>query len=169
MSGIDCAREQELLDALASTRWPERCDPNLRAHVPDCAVCRDTLAVALPLLLEGEAAFASAGAQVPSSGIVWWRAQLRARREAERAASRPITIVQAIAFCCGAVSMAALAMWVSPALPNWRDWLGGLGRAAATTAMELSHAATWGVLPWLILGMWIVLIPVAIYLAVADE
>jgi hypothetical protein len=167
MSAIDCVREQELLDALASSRWPGRCDTGLRDHVAECAVCRDTLAVALPLLHDGEAAFA--GAQVPSSGVVWWRAQLRARREAERAASRPITIVQAIAFCCGAVSMAALALWASPALPNWRDWLRGLGHAAGAAAVELGHAAAWGVLPWLILGMWIVLIPLAIYLAVADE
>lgn len=170
MSVIDCVREQELLDALASSRWPERCEPGLRAHVGSCPVCRDTLTVALPLLAEGDAAYTAA--EVPSSGMVWWRAQMRARQEAERAASRPITIVQAIAFACGAALVAAAAFWARPAFPNLREWLGHLAASVGTGAAGLTSAeasSPWGLLPWVVLGVWLVLAPVAIYLAVTDD
>ena len=30
--------------------------------------------------------------QIPSSAVMWWRAQMRARQEAAREASRPITL-----------------------------------------------------------------------------
>lgn len=167
MNAIECAREQELLDALASARWPGKCPAEMRDHVAGCAVCRDTLAVALPLLVDGEAAYAAA--RVPSSGIVWWRAQMRARREAERVASRPIAIVQVMAFVCGAVALAALAFWASPAMPNWGEWLHRLGGAVGSTTLAVTNAAASSLLPWVILGTWIVLIPLAIYLAVADD
>ena len=167
---IECPREQELLDALTSSRWPERCEPALRAHVGSCAVCADTLAVALPLLMEGDAAYAEA--QVPSSGMVWWRAQLRARREAERAASRPIAIVQAVAFACGAVLVTIAALWARPALPNMREWLINLRGSVVADATSLTSAVAvspWGLLPWIALAMLVLLAPVAIYLAVSDE
>ncbi len=170
MTALECTREQDLLDALASGRWPARCEPELRAHVDGCALCRDTLAVALPLLIDGEAAYAAA--QVPSSGVVWWRAQMRARREAERVASRPITIVQAIAFACGTALVVALLWLTSPALPNWLDWLRRFGdsvTSAATSLTEATAISPWRFLPWVILGVWLVLLPLVIYLAVADD
>jgi hypothetical protein len=36
----------------------------------------------------------------PSSAIVWWRAQMRARQEAARAAERPLAIVHALSIAC---------------------------------------------------------------------
>src|SRR5258708_8751559 len=48
-----------------------------------------------------EAARAQVEATPPSSAVVWWRAQMRARREAARAADRPITILHALAIACG--------------------------------------------------------------------
>ena len=167
---IDCPREQELLDALTSSRWPERCEPELRAHVGSCPVCADTLAVALPLLTEGEIAYASA--HVPSSGIVWWRAQMRARHEAARAASRPITVVQAIACACALTLVAAAAFWARPGLSGWEDWFRQLGGWVGSGAAELTHVGSLspgGLLPWIVLAVWLVLAPVAIYLAVNDD
>lgn len=170
MTRTDCSREQDLLDALASSRWPDKCDPDMRAHVEACAVCRDTLAVALPLLMEGEAAFAEA--QVPSSGIVWWRAQMCARREAERVASRPITIVQAIAFACGALLVGTGVMWAAPSLPPWRGLLQRLTGSVETGALSLASVSTWspwGLLPWIALAVLLVIAPLAVYFAVTDE
>lgn len=170
MSALDCTREQELLDALASSRWPGRCDAEMRAHVESCVVCRDTLTVALPLLMEGEAAYTAA--QVPSSAIVWWRAQMRARREAERVASRPITIVQGIAFACGVLLVAAGAVWASPSLSPWGGWFRRLtgsvemGTAAVTSAATLSP---WGLLPWIALAVLVLVAPLAVYFAVTDD
>ena len=40
-------------------------------------------------------------AQPPSSAIVWWRAQMRARQEAARLAEQPITIVHALSIAAG--------------------------------------------------------------------
>ncbi len=171
MTALECAREQDLLDALVSGRWPARCEPALRAHVDGCAICRDTLAVALPLLIDGEAAYAAA--QVPSSGVVWWRAQMRARREAERIASRPITIVQAIALACGTALTIALVWLTRSALPNWPDWLrrldGSVAGAAASLTSSVTTVSPWGFLPWAILGISLLLLPLAIYLALAND
>ena len=47
--------------------------------------------------IAAEAAQARREAAPPSSAIVWWRAQMRARQEAAQAAGRPITIVASIA------------------------------------------------------------------------
>lgn len=170
MSAIDCGREQELLDALSSSRWPTRCDPELRAHVEACAVCADTLAVALLLLTEGHVAYASA--RVPSSGTVWWRAQMRARQEAARAASRPITIVQTIAFTCGAALITVAAFWARPSLPSSWEWLqhlAGSVRSGAAWLASVESLSPPSLLPWIVLAMWLVLAPVAIYLAVDDD
>src|SRR5512132_2637299 len=92
---FECTREVDVLDALAAQRWPHRCDEELRAHVQACEVCADLVAVAGALLEDHDAAYAQA--RVPSAGIVWWRAQLRAREEDGRAAARPIAFVQGVA------------------------------------------------------------------------
>ena len=44
-----------------------------------------------------------AAAVLPDSGRVWWKAQMRARREAVEAVGRPITAIQVVAFTCGGV------------------------------------------------------------------
>jgi hypothetical protein len=170
VKAIECGREQELIDALTSARWPERCGADLRTHVASCGACADTLAVALPLLTDGEAAYGSA--RVPSSGIVWWRAQMRARQEAARAASRPITVVQAVAFACGAALVVTATSWALPLAQGWGNWARALAGAAAADAPALSSLqslAPSGLLPWIVLGVWIALAPIAIYLAVADD
>ena len=44
---------------------------------------------------------------LPDSGRVWWKAQMRARREAVEAAGRPITAIHVAAFACAMVLMGA--------------------------------------------------------------
>ena len=171
MSAIDCAREQELLDALARQRWP-----GAVRHGPARPRRRSARCAATPWRWHGAPPqMARPPSPAPrclrpaSSGGA--RSCARgARRSAPRAArSRSCRPSRSV---CGAVSVASLAFWVSPALPNWRDC------AAADSAECDGHRRRWswprrnvaGVRrPWLILGMWIVLIPLAIYLAVADD
>ena len=43
---IECPRESDVLDALASSRWPHRVDAELSNHVASCAICRDVITVA---------------------------------------------------------------------------------------------------------------------------
>src|SRR6266545_4783902 len=99
---IECEREQDVLDTLAAQRWPARCDDDLRAHVGTCGICADLVEVAGALLDDHDITYQDA--RIPPSGIVWWRAQLRAREEDARAAARPIAFIQGVA--------ASVALWV---------------------------------------------------------
>src|SRR6185295_1170861 len=75
-------------------------DQALKDHVRECASCADAVAVTSALL--ADAAYARHESSPPSSAIVWWRAQMRARQEAARVAERPLTIVHALAIACAA-------------------------------------------------------------------
>jgi hypothetical protein len=104
---VTCSHEQDVLDALASRRWPSRCDDELRSHVEACAICADLLLVARALL-DGRDDEAVSDANLPAS-LVWWRSQLRAREEATRAAARPLRAAQQIGLACaGVLAIAAL-------------------------------------------------------------
>ena len=93
MANVECPREQDLLDALTAGRWPDRVDAELHTHVRDCAICTDLADVVGALYDARDVVYADVA--VPASGTVWWRAQIRARREAAAQAARPVTIVQA--------------------------------------------------------------------------
>ena len=114
MTFAECPHEPDVIDALTTTQWPEQCSDELQAHVAACDNCRTLVAALTPL---GEAWLDTrAAAHIPASGMVWWRAQMRARREAARAAARPMTIVQAIAALAGlallVTTLALLSPWV---------------------------------------------------------
>ncbi len=125
MTFADCSREQDLIDALTTEQWPNRCDEDLKSHVAGCQGCQDLIAVVAPL---GDAWAASkADAHVPASGMVWWRAQMRARQEAARAAARPITVVQVIAMLAGTAvvvaCLVALSPWLASSVASSRELL----------------------------------------------
>lgn len=165
----DCDREQDVLDALAAGRWPDRCDQELRTHVSGCAICRDLADVASVLMDEQEVA--RHHARVPPAGVVWWRAQLRARENAARTAGRPVAFIQGVA--------ASVAVWLVIALfraipaesvAEWRTWATGLLPAVPFTMSEVSRATA--ILPlvvFVIVGAWLLLAPIVSYLALADE
>jgi hypothetical protein len=117
----ECPFESDVLDALASRRWPSRADEELLAHVAQCSSCADLAEVAGALLNDESAAFDAA--RVPSSASVWHRAQLRAREEAVRAAARPIGFVQGLAFSSAIAVAIAAVIWGAPilysVLPDW--------------------------------------------------
>jgi hypothetical protein len=169
---VDCCREEDVLDALTSGRWPDRADDELRAHVAACAICKDVVEVASAVLMVREAE--PTDMRIPSSAVMWWRAQMRARQEAAREASRPITVAQVVAL----VSVVALTAAGLVALSPWfggllAEWVSGVRSAAASQmgALQASSASLAGgwVLPALMIGVWLVLAPVAIYLAVAED
>lgn len=91
----ECHREAEVVEAISLDRWPSQSDPELRSHVASCAVCSDVVTVASALQEDNSAIVSEV--RVPSAGLVWWRAELRARREAVRAVERPLTVVHAFA------------------------------------------------------------------------
>ena len=90
---MNCEREAEVWRAVEARHWPERCDEELRAHVAGCESCGDLAEVASVLVDEEEIAVRAA--HVPSSGLVWWRAQMRVRQDAARTVRRTISALQA--------------------------------------------------------------------------
>ena len=168
-AAIDCAREDEVLDAVAFGRWPEHA-ADLVAHAATCAVCADLVVVALAL--HGDRDAACRDAPVPASGMVWWRATIRARAEAARTASRPITIAQGAAGACAAGLTCGLAgiAWRSV---HWADRLGELAAQLAARRVELTSASSLAIehaVPLVLaLAACLVLAPLALYVTLADD
>jgi hypothetical protein len=122
---VDCPREQDLIDAVTTGQWPDRCDEELKSHVAACQGCQDLVTIVAPL---GDAwAGSRADANLPASGTVWWRAQMRARQEAARKAERPITIVQTVAAVAAAmilvVVLVAMSPWLASSFASSREFL----------------------------------------------
>jgi len=159
VNAIECSREQDVIDAVSSGRWPDRCDDALRVHVAACAICAEVAKVARALQDDHEAAWRDA--RVPPSGRVWWRAEMRARQEAARKAARPITLVQgAAAACAGGVALAlAVLLW-----PTLTAALGLLTASSLATVLP-----QFGVPLAIGIGSILLLTPVALYFVFSEE
>lgn len=165
----ECAREMDVMDAVAFGRWPERC-PELAGHVATCAVCADLVEVARALHEDRE--LLCRGAQPPSAGMVWWRATIRARADAARTATQPISILQGVAGACivGAAAGLTTVAWQSM---HWVDRIGGIALRlesrrddlAAASALATSH----GLPIMLAVAVGVVLAPLALYFTLADD
>jgi hypothetical protein len=165
---IDCIREDDVLDAVTSERWPDRVSEDLRQHVSSCKVCADLIAVVRPILADSDAPVPEP--RIPSSAVMWWRAQMRARQEAAREAARPITVAQAIATVCVVVLLAATATmmwpWLSSLMPGLSD---GLSMGVTRDEIQRTVLARGWLLPVLMVGVWLLLAPLALYFAVKTE
>jgi len=169
-TNVECLREQEIVDAIAAGRWPHACDPALTAHAAACEVCRDVVTVAVAL--RDDAFRARHDARLPSAGLVWWRATIRARAEATRVAERPLTVAQGIAgasavgLACGLASVA----WQSvQRFQRVGEIIASLDASTLQFASEsavLLHRA----LPLVIgLGACLLIAPLAIYFVLSDD
>jgi len=165
---LGCDRERELLDAIGAGRWAERCDEELHTHVAGCAGCSDVAAVATALFEDRLTTVH--GVAVPRSGLVWWRMQLRARREQERAAARTVSVAHTVALV-SAFGVAAAILGVT-LLADPGASLPKLASAIRAGALEVSSPsvfASWSGPLLLALAAWLVLAPVAVWLAVTEE
>ena len=163
MKSVECEFEAEVLAATLQSRWPERVDADLRAHVAACTICSDVVSIAGAVDDAREEMRASA--VVPDSGRVWWLAQLRARREAAEAAGRPITAVQVIAFACAVgllgACFGATSTWFQAALGRMASSVAALPSA---TTLLAGH----GVLVLAVAAVLFV-VPTAVYLAMGRD
>ena len=119
-----------------------------------------------------EAAQARREAAPPSSAIVWWRAQMRARREAAQAAGRPITIVHGLAIACFCGLALSLAGTLIAGVRGSAGWLANVyaslaGLAASLAAIDLT--SRWVMLPMTAMLATIVIASIAAYVILADE
>jgi len=106
---------------------------------------------------------------VPAADVIWLHAKIRARHEAMRLAVRPIALVQALGFACAVGAGAALIGTSAWWLRSWVVWLSNAAAviANAPSTVEVASIAARGVL--LALCVWLVIAPVAVYLAAADD
>jgi hypothetical protein len=143
MARTSCDREDDVLALVTSGRWTSRMADDLRAHAAGCPVCAELALVAEAI--DGETNMAMARADVPalpSSGTVWWRAQLRARQDAVRESGRPITVAHgmllAVAGGLAGAIFGATTDWFQRGLRAGRDAaasvLSGIHLPAALTA-----------------------------------
>ena len=144
--------------------------PGNRRHEPEPTDSEIEAIVAYAIA--AEAALARQEATPPSSAIVWWRAQLRARQEATQAAERPITIVHGLAIACGAGLALSLIGSAVAGVRGSSGWLVDVYRSLATTAAPLASidlTSRWVLLPATAMLISALVASVAAYFIFADE
>jgi len=110
--------------------------------------------------IAAEASSARREASPPSSAIVWWRAQMRARQEATRAVERPLTIVHAIAIACGLGLLLSIAGVAVALLEGW---------AGPVSLATIDLTSRWITLPATAMLVSALVTSVAVYVIFADE
>jgi hypothetical protein len=104
---------------------------------------------------------------------VWWKAQIRAREEAARAAQRPIAVTQGVAVAClvaAAVALIPLAWpamkYAGGAVSGSIEWI--VPRAAAVSnAFALVTGTALPILPFAAASL--LLAPIFLYYALTEE
>ena len=120
--------------------------------------------------IAAEASLARTEAAPPSSAIVWWRAQMRARQEAAAAVDRPIRIVHAVAIAAGAGLMLSLFGYAATSLKVSSGWFGGVSQSlAATSLASVDLTSRWVMLPVTAMLISALVATVAAYFIYADE
>jgi hypothetical protein len=121
--------------------------------------------------IAAEASLAHREAVPPSSAIVWWRAQMRARQEAAQIADRPITIVHGLAIASGAGLMMGLLGYATGGLKGSLAWLTATYQslAAAAPLASIDLTSRWVTLPMTAMLVSVLVASVAAYVILADE
>lgn len=140
-----CERESEMIESLRSGRM----EPDLRAHASECSSCADLIDVAGALLDDRRTLMREA--QIPSSGLMWWRTSLRARQEAARRAMIAGRVVQAALVVIAALGAMA---WTGVGPAELQNVFASIGRLT---------------LPLVAAAALLILAPVAVYFVLAEK
>jgi len=140
-----CPLEGEIAAALREGRWPEGAGDSLRAHARECATCGEVVIVAQFL---GQARVETVrSARLPSSGALWWRAQLHRRCSDVERATQPIALVEKLSLVCFPLVCIGLAVWQWKPISSWLSWLADAGRVhdlfADSVQASLSNSGLW--------------------------
>ena len=149
----ECVREPEVVEAVASGRWADACDAELQTHAAICPICAEVALLAG--LLREERSWALQNVRVPSAGLVWWRAELRARQDAARKAERPMSLMQAFAAACAVGVAIALAGGILPSVLALFSFASPPGSVHLALALALAAV--------------LVAAPVALYFVFSDK
>lgn len=101
--------------------------------VEGCASCAEIAAIAQAFVDDRNAL--AREAQVPSSAIVWWRAQMRSRREAVETAAQPITWIQGLALACAVGILIAAVGFFAPTFMKALEWAMGTSLPAPSVTL----------------------------------
>lgn len=146
MSATLCEREDELLAALGRGYI----DPELAAHLEECAGCAQLRLVAGGLLDERVAAVGEA--PVPSAETMWWRVRMREQREVQAKARRSLLVGQAATLAIAMVLIAAL-----------------LGAELAVNVREVAASIRLSTPLLLALTAWLLFAPIAGWVAIRQK
>ena len=117
-----------------------------------------------------EAALAGSEAQPPSSAIVWWRAQMRARQEATQLAEKPITIVHTLSIAAGIGLMLSVVGYAVAAVSGSRGWLSNVMESMTAVALPaLSLTSPWVAVTLTTTLISVILASVAAYVIFSDD
>ncbi len=121
--------------------------------------------------IAAEASLARSEAAPPSSAIVWWRAQMRARQEAALLAESPITIVHALAVAAGIGLMLSVVGYAIAGVKGSTAWLADLWLSVAAAAGPLSVdlSGRWLSLMLTAGAVSVIVASIAAYVIYADE
>lgn len=151
MAEFECPRESETLFAAGTGHVAEE----LRAHVEGCTICADLLLVAQSVSADRDAAWREA--HPPAAGLMWWRMQLRLRRETIASARRTVAIVQGVVIAAAVAAAIAILFLLSPST----TWLSSIVNAASKAVLASPSL--------LALIAFFALAPLATYFALREE
>jgi hypothetical protein len=112
-----CEQEQAVIAATQAGTLPH----DLLAHVGGCPVCSEVLLVSEGL--REDAALANDQPHPPDPGVIWRKAQARAREQALARATLPIRIVRTCAYALAILASPWLVLQISHP-PAWMPNLG---------------------------------------------
>ena len=161
-----CPRETDVLRAVARARWE---DADAGVTAPAATWARGPAVRPAAELLRASFMSDSDAARVPSAAAMWWRLERRHRHEQARRMQRIAFAVQALVLACtagvavGIIQIAA--PWLQSGSAALRRW-DGVGAALAAFS---NGVATWMLPVAMLVAAWLVLVPAAVYLGLADD
>ena len=144
-------------------------DPRDSEHSSSAALDETQIEAIVAEAIATEAALARSEAAPPSSAIVWWRAQMRARQEAAAAADRPISIVHGLAIACGVGLALSLIGTTLAGVRGSAGWLTEVYTSLSAAVASVDLTSRWVMLPMTAMLASIVIASIAAYVIFADE
>jgi len=127
-----CAQKKEVAQAVRSGQWPLGCAAELHEHVAACEQCNEEARLLSAFATARNGAMRKAPPQ--SAGLLWWKAQLRRRRETMERLERPglaiptapiaasvILLIAVLATAWKRIDWSRLTAIFSPA--GWNAWI----------------------------------------------
>lgn len=161
-----CPREPDVLRAVARA-WREDADADVSAHAAVCGRCTEVRRAAE--ILRASFMRDSDAARIPSAAAMWWRLERRHRHEQARRMQRIAFAVQALVLACAAGVAVGIIQIAAPWLQSGSDALRRWDGVGAAFAVFSNGVAAWTLPVAMLVAAWLVLVPAAVWLGLADD